>query len=80
MSRHANELSIPEVATQLEVHPNTVRNWAQASVSGEPSKLREVRRDITGHYWISKTAVQSLQKETADAMSYPLWRAKTLQR
>lgn len=65
--RRTGELSINEAAEMLEVHPDTVRNWAQRALSGSTSRLQQVRIDVTGRYWIALSDVRHILKLAAES-------------
>ena len=65
MAKHSDEMSLGEGAQKLGVHRNTLRNWAIASLTGEPSRIKsiELRRDLTLHIWIKSREVKRLECE-----------------
>ncbi len=58
--RLRGELSPSEVADRTGAHPNTVYRWCKHAVEDGRSPLRGfVRKDVTGHYWIDPSALDS---------------------
>ncbi len=55
--RREGEVSISEAAMMAEVHEDTMREWARNAFAGRPSRLRIVRRDVVGRYWLSRDEV-----------------------
>jgi transposase len=62
--RRKGELTIREVAKRLECHEDTVRAWCRSAVDGGWTRLRAVRRDVAGRYWIGEADVASLLSAT----------------
>ena len=67
VARRPGEYSLSEAAAELEVHPNTVRRWAQGALAGEPSRLRLVRVDLVGRYWVQRGDVERLRLEELES-------------
>lgn len=64
--RLPGEISVGRAARILGAHPNTVYRWCQAARCGEPSPVPRVRRDATGHYWLSVEDVRRILAERID--------------
>jgi len=60
--RVAGYISPSKVAALLDVNIKTVYVWCQKAVSGEPSKLRDVKQHINGYFWINKEEVMLLRR------------------
>lgn len=60
MAAREGEISISTAATVLECHVDTVTRWAKRAMAGERTRLGYVRRDVTGHYWLSRDEVHQL--------------------
>jgi transposase len=56
--RRRDELSPRQVAKRTGAHVRTVRRWCRSAENGERSPLTgAVRKDATGHFWISRAVV-----------------------
>lgn len=66
MAKKKNEIGTGAVARILGIHRNTALNWAKRAVAGDPSRLRKIRRDLTGHYWFDRDEVHALKDEVPD--------------
>jgi hypothetical protein len=62
--RREGEVSISEAALMVEVHVDTMREWAKNALVGMPSRLRLVRRDVVGRYWLDRTEVLRIAHES----------------
>lgn len=62
MVRRPGELSPRSAAKRLECSFETVRRWCRDSLDGrrETPVDAGVRRDVTGHYWISESLVVAM--------------------
>jgi len=66
MAKKKNEIGTGAVARILGIHRNTALNWAKRAVAGDHSRLKEIRRDITGHYWFNREEVHALKDSEPD--------------
>jgi len=60
MAGRVHEISPPKAAQILGVNVKTVRAWYRAVRRGEGSKLRYVRVDAGGRYWLLLSEVRKL--------------------
>lgn len=75
-SRRDGELRLSEAATELELHPDTVRRYALARIRGEPSPLSDARQDRLRRVWIPRTAIDGFRladPDDADADASGNW-------
>lgn len=69
--RRKGELTTTEAAERLEVHHTAMRRWAQGALAGFNAKLRSVRVDAVGRYWIAEDDLQRIVAESASAAGQP---------
>jgi hypothetical protein len=56
--RRKDEISPRQLAKHTGNHIETVRRWCRAAHDGRTTPITGVvRRDATGHYWISRDAI-----------------------
>jgi len=61
MSKKDGEISPRQMRNRLGIGRNTAYRLCDLAISGGPSPLAgNVRRDVTGHYWIRREAVAYL--------------------
>jgi transposase len=60
MPRRQGEISPRQAARMLEVHTKTVRGWCRRVRTGQPSKIRVVRLDAGGRYWLRRSEIKNL--------------------
>lgn len=60
MRRKTEEITPTTAAELIGCHKKTVYDWCRRAEAGEESRLKEVRRDPTGHLWIPRSEVDRL--------------------
>lgn len=60
MARRQGETSVSDTFTVLECSRDTVYRWIHRRLRGQASPLKEVRRDITGRYWLQQDDIKRL--------------------
>jgi DNA-binding transcriptional MerR regulator len=65
--RREGEIGVTEAARLLEMHPDTIRDWAREAVSGGEAKITKARRDLGGRYYGDAREIYALRgRDPAD--------------
>ena len=69
MTRDRDEEVSPRWAAEyLGVHLQTVYRWCRDAIDGKTTRVRHVRRDFLGRFWLKREEIRSLTLERVDRL------------
>ena len=64
VAKKPGEVSTGRAASRLGVDIQTVRRWCRAANGGGRSRIRYARKDVGGHWWLSRDEVEDIRERS----------------